>query len=74
MMIWINHQTFLLLGPVLKKPRKESVADAITGAAASIIKALRTPEVNSFSDLKASTEPQSHITPITGISLGKAQE
>ena len=61
-------------GASTKKPRKESVADAITGAAASVIKALRTPEVNSSSDSKASTEPQSHITPITGISPGKAQE
>ena len=61
-------------GPSAKKPHKESVADAITGAAATVIKALRTPEVNSFSDSKASAEPQSHITLITGISPGKAVE
>ena len=45
-------------GPSAKKPCKESVADAITGAAATVIKALRTPEVNSSSDSKASAEPQ----------------
>ena len=61
-------------GASTKKPRKESVADAITGAAATVIKALHKPEVNSSSDSKASAEPQSHITLITGISPGKAVE
>ena len=61
-------------GASTKKPHKESVADAITGAAATVIKALHKPEVNSSNDSKASAEPQSHITPITGISPGKAVE
>ena len=59
-------------GSITKKPRKESVADAITGAAATVIKALRTPDINSSSGSKPSAEPESHISPITGISPGKA--
>ena len=57
-----------------KKPRKESVADAILGAAATVIKALRTPDVNSSNDSKGSAEPESHTIPIMGISPGKAVE
>ena len=61
-------------GGSTKKPRKESVADAITGAATTVIKALCTPVVNNSGDSKASAEPESHRTPITGISPGKAVE
>ena len=52
-------------GTSTKNPCKEPVADAITGAVATVIKVLRTPEVNSSSDSKASAEHQSHITSIT---------
>ena len=61
-------------GGSTKKPRKESVTDAITGAAATVIKALRTPDVNGSSNSKANVESESHRTPITGISPGKAVE
>ena len=61
-------------GATTKKPRKESVTDAIIGAAATVIKALRTPVVNCSSDSKVNAEPDSNVTPVTGISPGKAVE
>ena len=61
-------------GAGTKKPRKELVADAITGAAVSVIKALHTPEVNSSNDSKANAEPDSCKAPKTAISPSKAVE
>ena len=52
-------------GATTKKPRKESVTDAITDAAATVIKALRTPEVNCSSDSKVNAEPDSHVIPVS---------
>ena len=72
-MTWVSHQISLLLEGSTKKPQKELVADAISGAATNATRALGTPDVNSLSNSKIRTEPDFNRTPITNISPGKTE-